>query len=48
MLRRAGAIAKFIAVIALLVGTGAAALFAGVLPTAQAQTITDYDVDDTG
>ena len=48
MLRGAGAIAKFIAVVALVVGAGAAALFAGVLPTAQAQTITDYDVDDNG
>ena len=48
MLRGAGAIAKFIAVVALVVGGGAAALFAGVLPTAQAQAITDYDVDDNG
>ena len=49
MLRGATAIAKFIAVIALLIGAGAASLFSGVLPAqAQTPTITDYDTNDNG
>ena len=42
-----GSLSKLIATIALLLGAGALAWFAA-LPTAQAQTITDYDPDDNG
>ena len=49
MLRGATAIAKFIAVVALLVGAGAALLVSGVQPAgAQMPMVIDYDVNDNG
>ena len=49
MFRGATAIAKFIAVIALVVGAGAALLVSGVRPVgAQMPVVVDYDVDDNG
>ena len=49
MLRGGTAIAKFIAVVALVVGAGAALLVSGVVPVgAQMPVVVDYDVDDNG
>ena len=39
---------KILAALLLLAALGATLLFAGALPTAQAQTITDYDMNDNG
>ena len=49
MLKGAKAIAKFIAVVALVAGAGAALLVAGVRPAgAQMPVVIDYDVNDNG